>query len=60
MNADSMVLMLNLGWSLQDIASHYDLHVVVVELMIVAHVRSERSRERLLADLVDRISDSHQ
>jgi hypothetical protein len=47
--AEDMTLMLNLGWSLEEIAKHYDLHVKVAELMIVTHLKAERIRERLLA-----------
>lgn len=46
-SAEDMVLMLNLGWSLQEIAIHYDLHIQVVKLMIVTHLKAERIKERL-------------
>lgn len=41
-SAEDMVLMLNLGWSLEEIAKHYDLHVAVVKIMIVTHIKAER------------------
>lgn len=48
-SAEGMSLMLNVGWSLAEIAIHYDLPVAVVKLMIVAHVKAERLTAQLLA-----------
>jgi DNA-directed RNA polymerase specialized sigma24 family protein len=39
---DSLVLMLNVGWSLQDIAAQAGMPVKTVERIIVAEVRRER------------------
>lgn len=44
-----MLLMLNLGWSLQEISNHYDLSAKVVELIITSHIKAERIRASLLA-----------
>lgn len=46
--AEDMVLMLNLGWDLNEIAEHYALPVAVVILMIRTHLQAERIKERLL------------
>lgn len=47
--AEDMVLMLNLGWSLQEIAAHYDMPVAVVILMVRTHLQAERIKARLSA-----------
>lgn len=46
-SAEDMVLMLNLGWSLTEIADHYGMPVAVVILMIRTHLQAERIKERL-------------
>jgi hypothetical protein len=48
-SAEDMVLMLNLGWSLTEIAEHYAMPVAVVILMIRTHLQAERVMARLLA-----------
>lgn len=45
--AEDMVLMLNLGWSLQEIADHYAMPVAVTILMIRTHLQAERIKARL-------------
>jgi hypothetical protein len=42
MDADNLILMLDTGWSLRDIAAHYDLPVNEVERLIVEQVKAER------------------
>jgi uncharacterized protein (DUF433 family) len=39
---DDLVLMLNMGWSLQEIADHAGMNVKTVEQAIVAQVKTER------------------
>lgn len=46
-SAEDMALMLNLGWSLTEIAAHFDLSVAIVKLMICAHLKTERLIARL-------------
>jgi hypothetical protein len=40
--AEDFVLMLNMGWSLQDIAAQAGMPVKTVERIIIAEVRRER------------------
>lgn len=47
MSPADMALMLNLGWTLQEIAAHSGVPVKMVEQAIVAHVKAERLMERL-------------
>jgi hypothetical protein len=42
MSAEDLVLMLNMGWSLQDIAQMAELPVRTVEKLIVTQVQRER------------------
>jgi hypothetical protein len=39
---EDLLLMLNMGWSLQDLATLAKVHVTEVERIIVAQVRRER------------------
>jgi hypothetical protein len=46
MTPEDFVLMLNMGWSLQDIAAHAKIDVKALEQMIVAQVQRERITSR--------------
>lgn len=43
---DDFVLMLNLGWSLQEIADQAGIPVVLVQQVIIARARLDRLMER--------------
>jgi hypothetical protein len=45
--AEDFVLMLNMGWSLQDIAAQAGITVKSVQRLIVAEVRRERLAARI-------------
>jgi hypothetical protein len=47
MSPADLTLMLNLGWTLQEISAHSGLPVRMVEQTIVAHVKAERLMEKL-------------
>ena len=44
MDADNLILMLDTGWSLRDIATHYSLPVTEIERLIVERLKAERWR----------------
>jgi hypothetical protein len=45
---DDLVLMLNTGWSLQEIADHVGMNVKTVEQVIVTQIKAERLTAQLL------------
>jgi lambda repressor-like predicted transcriptional regulator len=45
---EDLVLMLNMGWSLLEIADHAGMHVKTVEQVIVAQVKAERLTAQFL------------
>lgn len=49
MNPEDLVLMLNAGWSLEQIAAHAGTTVKDVEQIIVGELKLERLKERELA-----------
>lgn len=49
MNAEDLVLMLNTGWSLQEIADYAQTSIKDVEQIIVGQVKIERITERELS-----------
>ena len=42
MDADNLILMLDTGWSLRDIAAHYSLPITEIERLIVERLKAER------------------
>jgi hypothetical protein len=49
MDADDLMLMLDSGWSLRDIAAHYNLPVAYVERLIVERIKAERLEAKRLS-----------
>jgi hypothetical protein len=48
-NPEDLVLMLNLGWSLQEIADHTKIPIKILELIIVHQTHVEKVTERELS-----------
>jgi hypothetical protein len=48
-DTDDLIVMLDTGWSLRDIAAHCNLPIAEVERLIVEQVRAERLEAKRLS-----------